>query len=97
MMSQEEFEDTKEIIRIRKLEKNRQHNGQKKKYKRTNNNQTMSCQKTLETTERKLTAINCNKKNLILISLFDWMSPEMEARGRRPPMSHFLHANCVDF
>jgi len=33
---QEEFEDTKGVIRIRKS-KNRQHNGQKKKYKRTNN------------------------------------------------------------
>ena len=30
---QEEFEDTKEVIRIRKAEKNRQHNGQKKKDK----------------------------------------------------------------
>jgi hypothetical protein len=29
----EEFEDTKGVIRIRKSEKNRQHNGQKKKYK----------------------------------------------------------------
>jgi hypothetical protein len=33
----EEFEDTKGVTRIRKS-KNRQHNGQKKKYKRTNNN-----------------------------------------------------------
>ena len=33
---QEEFEDTKEVIRICKSKKNRQHNGQKKKYKRTN-------------------------------------------------------------
>ena len=33
----EEFEDTKEAIRIRILEKNRQHNGQKKINKRTNN------------------------------------------------------------
>jgi hypothetical protein len=33
----EEFEDTKEVIRIRKSKKNRKHNGQKKKYKRTNN------------------------------------------------------------
>jgi len=33
---QEEFEDTKGIIRIRKS-KYRQHNGKKKKYKRTNN------------------------------------------------------------
>ena len=35
----EEFEDTKGAIRIRISKKNRQHNGQKKKYKRTNNNQ----------------------------------------------------------
>jgi hypothetical protein len=34
---EEEFEDTKGAIRIRILKKNRQHNGQKKKYKRTNN------------------------------------------------------------
>jgi hypothetical protein len=32
----EEFEDTKEVIRIR-ISKNRQHNGHKKKYKRSNN------------------------------------------------------------
>jgi hypothetical protein len=36
-MGVEEFEDTKEVIRIRKLKKDRQHNGQKKKDKRTNN------------------------------------------------------------
>ena len=33
----EEFEDTKGVIRIRKLMKDGQHNGQKKKDKRTNN------------------------------------------------------------
>ena len=33
----QEFEDTKVVIRIRISKKNRQHNGQKKKYKRTNN------------------------------------------------------------
>jgi hypothetical protein len=33
----EEFEDTKGVIRIRISKKNRQHNGQKKKYKRTKN------------------------------------------------------------
>jgi hypothetical protein len=33
----EEFEDTKGEIRISILKKNRQHNGQKKKDKRTNN------------------------------------------------------------
>jgi hypothetical protein len=32
----EEFEYTKGVIRIRISKKNRQHNGQKKKYKRTN-------------------------------------------------------------
>jgi len=38
----EEFEDTKGVIRIRKSKKYRQHNGQKKKNKRTNNDlQTM--------------------------------------------------------
>ena len=32
-----EFEDTEWVIRIRKSKKNRQHNGQEKKNKRTNN------------------------------------------------------------
>jgi hypothetical protein len=36
-LQQEEFEDTKGVIRIRISKKNIQHNGQKKKYKRTNN------------------------------------------------------------
>jgi hypothetical protein len=33
----EELEDTKGVIRIRISKKNRQHNGQRKMYKRTNN------------------------------------------------------------
>ena len=36
-VSEEELEDNKRAIRIRKSKKNRQHNDQKKKYKRTNN------------------------------------------------------------
>jgi hypothetical protein len=32
---EEEFEDTKGVIRIRKSKKSREHNGLKKKYKRT--------------------------------------------------------------
>jgi hypothetical protein len=36
-MDQEEFEDTKMVIRIRISKKNRQQYGQKKKSKRTNN------------------------------------------------------------
>jgi hypothetical protein len=35
----EEFEDTKGAISIRQSKKNRKHNGQKKKDKRTNNDQ----------------------------------------------------------
>jgi hypothetical protein len=35
--SKEKFEDTKRVIRIHKSKKDRQHNGQKKKYKRSNN------------------------------------------------------------
>ena len=37
LLQLEEFEDTKGVIRIR-ISKNRQNNGQKRKYKRTNNN-----------------------------------------------------------
>ena len=37
LFEQEEFEDTKWEIRNRISKTNRQHNGQKKKYKRTNN------------------------------------------------------------
>ena len=36
-MLEEEFEDTKGVIRIRISKKNRQNNGQKKKYKRSKN------------------------------------------------------------
>jgi hypothetical protein len=39
---QEEFEDTKRVIRIRLLKKNRQHKGQQKKDKRTNNDSSIS-------------------------------------------------------
>ena len=37
MIMQRKYEDTKGVVRIRKSKKNRQHNGQKKKNKRTNN------------------------------------------------------------
>ena len=36
-MLKEDFEDTKGVLSIRKSKKDTQHNGQKKKYKRTNN------------------------------------------------------------
>jgi hypothetical protein len=44
----EEFEDAKGAIRIRISKKNRQHNGQKKKYKRTNNDQQKDLKKDYE-------------------------------------------------
>ena len=37
LLTQEEFDNTKELIRIRKSKKDRQHNGQKEKGQRTNN------------------------------------------------------------
>ena len=42
----EEFEDTKEVIRIRKSKKDRDHNSQKKKNQRTNNDLQNTTQKT---------------------------------------------------
>jgi len=46
-----EFEDTKGVIKIRKS-KNRQHNGQKKKDKRTNNDLQNTTQKTKDRATR---------------------------------------------
>jgi hypothetical protein len=46
IVQQEEFEDTKGVIRIRKSKKDRQHNGQKKKDKRTTNDLQNTTQKT---------------------------------------------------
>jgi mannose-6-phosphate isomerase-like protein (cupin superfamily) len=51
-MNQEEFEDTKGTIRNRISKKNRQHNGQKKKDKRTNNDIQNTSQKTKDRTTR---------------------------------------------
>jgi len=39
MLLKEEFEDTKGVNKSRKSKKNRQHNGQKKKVKKTNTTQ----------------------------------------------------------
>ena len=39
LMEEEEFEDIKGVIRICISKKNKQYDGQKKKYKRTNNDQ----------------------------------------------------------
>jgi hypothetical protein len=57
---QEEFEDTKGAIRIRISEKNRQHNSQKKKYKRTNNDLHNITQKTKDPHEKPEYAVHVN-------------------------------------
>jgi len=49
----EEFEDTKGVIRIRKSKKDRQHNSQKKKNKRTNNDLQNTTQKTIRSSNTK--------------------------------------------
>ena len=49
----EEFEDTKEVIRIRKSKKNRQHNGQKKKDKQRATKHTHKSKDRVTRTPRK--------------------------------------------
>ena len=44
--TEDEFEDTKGVIRIRELKKDRQHNGQKKKGKKTNSDPQNNTHKT---------------------------------------------------
>jgi hypothetical protein len=51
-ISKEEFEGTKEVIRIRNLKKVRQFNGQKKNDKRTNHNLQRTTQKTKDQATR---------------------------------------------
>jgi hypothetical protein len=50
---QEEFEDTKGVIRIHISKKSKQHNDQKKKHKRTNNDLKKHTYKTKEPVTRR--------------------------------------------
>jgi hypothetical protein len=50
---QEEFEDTKGVIRIHISKKSKQHNGQKKKHKSTNNDLKKHTYKTKEPVTRR--------------------------------------------
>ena len=53
LLIQEEFEDTKGVIRIQKSKKNRQHNsGQKKKYKKTTTTKKRPTKHTRKTKDR---------------------------------------------
>jgi len=66
----EEFEDTKGVIIIRKSEKNRQHNGQMKKYKRTKQRSIKHTYKT-----KDILVVNiwfeCSRKNLEILKSRD--------------------------
>ena len=53
------FDNTKGVIRIRKSKKNRQHNGQNKKDKRTNNDLQNKTQKTKDRATRTPLKIEC--------------------------------------
>ena len=57
----EESEDTKGVIRIRKSKKDRQHNGQKKKNKRTNNDLQNITQKTKDRASRTTPLKTCGE------------------------------------
>ena len=56
----------REVIRIRKSKKNKQHNGQKKKYKRTNND--------LQNIHIKLNSVVDSKPKLNIYLLHQWYS-----------------------
>jgi hypothetical protein len=58
--SLEECEDTKGVIRVSISKKNRQHNGQMKKYKRTNNYKKIVSTKHTHTTEDRVTRTPLN-------------------------------------
>ena len=60
--NQEEFENTKGVIRIRKS-KDRQHNGQKKKDKRTNNDIQYTAHKTKNRVTRTPLKLRCSRSS----------------------------------
>jgi hypothetical protein len=65
---EEEFEDTKGVIRIHKSKKDRQHNGQKKKSKRKNNDlqNTHKTKDEVTRTPLKTGTVDDNRKTYIL-------------------------------
>jgi len=64
-LDQEEFEDTKVVIRMRKSKKDKRHNGQKKKNKRINNDLQNITHKTKDQVTR--TPLKTRGENLILM------------------------------
>jgi hypothetical protein len=57
--TEEEFEDTKGVIKIRKSKKDRQHNGQKKRNRRTNNDLQNTTHKTKDRVTRTPLSTGC--------------------------------------
>jgi hypothetical protein len=60
--TEEEFEDTKGVIKIRKSKKDRQHNGQKKRNRRTNNDLQNTTHKTKDRVTRTPLSTGCEIK-----------------------------------
>ena len=72
-MSTEEFEDTKRVIRIRKSKKTRQHNGQKKKVKKTNHdlqNRFTFQVRVSACAIRNLASVTCKVKSTLTVTYF---------------------------
>jgi len=64
-VEKEELENTKGVIRIYKSKKDRQHNHQKKKYKRTNNDLQNTTQKTKDQAMR--TSLKTGRENIVIL------------------------------
>ena len=60
--TEEEFEDTKGVIKIRKSKKDRQHNGHKKRNRRTNNDLQNTTHKTKDRVTRTPLSTGCEIK-----------------------------------
>ena len=95
-LSKEKFEDTKGINRSHKSKKARQYNGQKTRYKRTNNNLQNTTQKTLNRATR--TKLKCSF--LMLLSwkgrFYDHTHPSKQTfYRRRPSQWHILRMFCL--
>ena len=72
----EEFEDTKGVIRISISMKYRQHNGQKKKYKRTNNDpQNIPIKLKIEVVRPLVVAFDVCYTTWLILLRRDYLSP----------------------
>ena len=77
-----QIEDTKEVIRIRKSKKNRQHNGQNKKDKGTNNDLQDITQKTKDRATR--TPTNRNRGEIAITNIYIYMTTRIPGLAQAP-------------